>query len=109
MLYLDTLQAAFPAVLARFGATIEGVHSGCPNPTSSSWKLVAEFSHPAGIGTVSAWQQGSCCDIDFVAEGSTESVFFRGEFASDSVLLEFVTSTLSSLLHPPTPAITRTA
>ena len=109
MLHLDTLQAAVPDVLARFGATIRGVHSGRPNPASSSWKLVTEFSHPAGLGIVSAWQHGSCCDIDFVAEGSAEGVFFHGEFASDTVLLEFVTSTLRSLLHPPTSATTRTA
>ena len=109
MLTLDTLRDAFPAVLARFGATVVGVHSGCPNPDSPSWKLVAEFSHPAGLGILSAWQQGGCCDIDFVPEASTQGVFFHGEFADDAVLLEFVASTLRPLLPPAAPTPPRTA
>ena len=108
MLSLDVLRAEFPVVLARFGATVEGVHSGCPNPASSWWKLVAEFSHCAGIGTISAWQQGGCCDIDFSAVDSARGSFFRGEFDHDSVLLEFVASTLASLLGPPDAIIAST-
>ena len=109
MLTLDTLRDAFPTVLARFGATVVGVHSGCPNPATQSWKIVAEFSHPTGLGILSAWQQGGCCDIDFVPEASTQGVFFHGEFASDAALLEFVASTLHSLLPPAAPALPRTA
>ena len=109
MLNLDTLRAAFPTLLASFGATVERDHFGGPDPALAAWRLDAEFSHPAGVGVVSAWQQGGCCDIDFVAVDSAKGVFFHGEFASDSDLLEFVTATLRPLLDPPAPAITRSA
>lgn len=96
----DILRRELEVTLKQFGASPE-IHFGFPNPQSPAWKLVAEFTHPVGMGTVSVWQSAGCCDIDFLPEGSRDGLALHGEFDDDDALLEFVKSSLVSLqIHP---------
>ena len=95
LLNADSLRQGLAATLLRFGATTNVLY-GCPNPASANWKLVVEFTHVAGLGTVSVWQSGDC-DIGFLPEGSREVIWLHGEFESDSEILLFAESSIAPL------------
>lgn len=97
MLNPDILRREIASTLQNSGAKAERNLFGYPNPESPDWKLGVEFRHRVGIGVVTVWQSGGCCDIDFLPEGHRDGIALHGEFDTDTELLEFVMSSLSSL------------
>lgn len=97
MLNPDILRHELASTLKASGATPEKMLFGCPNPESTDWKLGMDFRHRVGIGIVTVWQSGGCCDIDFLPEGHQDGIALHGEFDTDTELLQFVTSSLASL------------
>jgi hypothetical protein len=97
MLNPDLLRAELMSALQLRGAITE-TRFGRPNPKSSNWKLVTDFTHPAGLGNVSIWENAGCCDIGFLPIGGGDAIWLHGEFENDEVLLQFVSTSLVSLL-----------
>ena len=97
MLNPDILRPEIASTLQNSGAAVERILFGCPNPESTNWKLGMDFRHRVGIGIVTVWQSGGCCDIDFLPEGNQDGIALHGEFDTDAELREFVTFSLASL------------
>ena len=103
----EAMHQQLESALAR-QVTVLRVASGCPNPDSASWKILAEFSHPAGVGTVSLWESG-CCDIDFLPESAPDGIALHGEFTSEADVCEYVAWHLDRLFSQYAPSSPRNA